>query len=1134
MTPRMSQTVTQIQNTIAKSYNLVKDTLQKDTSAGGIAVNAAIARYQAYGSNATPANLVILEQALYTYQNQLVNRDGLHIAAEVLLLNIKSIITDNQIGHTLLDSNLAKEYVNGKPSSDAVLVKIKAAVAALTGDFTKNDIVNAIAAAINASGDSALINALKLDMNSSVIPASVIQANIANISGTDGPSIGVSIYQCFQYLFISADASSIQGATSLSSAIDAYHDNSSVPYATILSNIQNAISALPSGATNADIANAMAAAVGASGNSALITALELDLGLVSNLAGSSRDWLQSRIVYISGTDGPSIAGSYYSVFYDINISSFAGAISLNAHINDELNNHSIAYVTTANNIMNGVAGLTGNFTDNDIVNQIVTNVGASGDADLINALKIGLDLSNQTTPLLQNSIIGYLNIITGVKGTDGPSISDSLYNILSWSPQSSIKGMVALSNDITNYHNNGSGPSYTAILTAMKTGVAALTGGALTINGIAVALATAVGAGDDANLIAYLELDLDESGQTASILQAGIANISGTDGPSISLNFYQNTMGFSISKLPGAVAFDDDLVAYYNNGSGPSYATILTAMKAGVAALTGGALTYNGIAVALATAIGAGSDAALINYLEVDFIDSNVSTAQIQINIANLSGTDAPSITASLYNGFVGVLDSSIQGLIALNTDIIAAYANGSGIPYATILANIKSEVAALTGSFTKNDIALAIARGVGASSDATLINLLMLDLDSGSISAATTQTNIANISGTDGPSIADSIYNCFNSISNIAGAADLSAYITSIYGNGDGVAYADTLFNIKFAVTNLTGDNISYNGIAVAVAYSVGAGSDNNFINELELDLINSGRSPGDIRDNIAGIVDASDITAAIYSAFWYFSSSVPGITSLNSYIETMYNNGSGTPYATIITNMQSSVAALTGSFTKNDIAAAIATSVGARSDTNFINYLKLDLDASPDTASVIQTNFANIAGTDGPSITTSIYQSFINYLGMGLGSASAGLIALSIDIANDPGDNYINTLTSGMGNIPIGPKADVYLNKCTATGDVYTVGGSVFNGFDIDANGPALTSMTGLNSLTGHAAALAQCGTLARSITKLKTDVYVTTIAPGGTVGNSTVTGCELLPTAGDVLGECQSVFDMSNIPV
>jgi hypothetical protein len=118
------------------------------------------------------------------------------------------------------------------------------------------------------------------------------------------------------------------------------------------------------------------------------------------------------------------------------------------------------------------------------------------------------------------------------------------------------------------------------------------------------------------------------------------------------------------------------------------------------------------------------------------------------------------------------------------------------------------------------------------------------------------------------------------------------------------------------------------------------------------------------------------------------------------------------------------------------------------------------------------IQTSIASISGADGPSISVSLYSAFA----YPYQSAIRGALTLSSDIGicHDSTDEYILTVTGAIGSFAIGPKATIYLNKCTYVNDMFIVGGSVFNRFDSGNIGPLLSSMSGLNSLTGQSSCL------------------------------------------------------------
>ena len=114
--------------------------------------------------------------------------------------------------------------------------------------------------------------------------------------------------------------------------------------------------------------------------------------------------------------------------------------------------------------------------------------------------------------------------------------------------------------------------------------------------------------------------------------------------------------------------------------------------------------------------------------------------------------------------------------------------------------------------------------------------------------------------------------------------------------------------------------------------------------------------------------------------------------------------------------------------------------------------------------------------------------------------------------------------TVTSALGSFAVAPAAMLYLNKCTYNAGVYTVGSSVFRKFDPNNAGIMLSTMIGLDSITGYESALIQCGSWAHS----QSPLYASTTHSAGTSGTADATGCSSLSTAGDALALCFSVFD------
>jgi hypothetical protein len=182
---------------------------------------------------------------------------------------------------------------------------------------------------------------------------------------------------------------------------------------------------------------------------------------------------------------------------------------------------------------------------------------------------------------------------------------------------------------------------------------------------------------------------------------------------------------------------------------------------------------------------------------------------------------------------------------------------------------------------------------------------------------------------------------------------------------------------------------------------------------------------------------------------------------------------------------------------------------------------YNNFNRDFSP---TAIKQNFANVYGDTAASIAGNIYKTTIDYFGWISGSPGSIILSQAIDAYNGTVISTV-TVTDAIGSKPIGPQSDIYLNKCTLDVDTYTVGSSVFAGFDSDNQGLMLSAMEGLNSLTGQMAALSQCATWIRG----GNDLYATTTYPMATNGDAGETGCSPLLSSADAMILCYSVFDM-----
>jgi hypothetical protein len=152
--------------------------------------------------------------------------------------------------------------------------------------------------------------------------------------------------------------------------------------------------------------------------------------------------------------------------------------------------------------------------------------------------------------------------------------------------------------------------------------------------------------------------------------------------------------------------------------------------------------------------------------------------------------------------------------------------------------------------------------------------------------------------------------------------------------------------------------------------------------------------------------------------------------------------------------------------------------------------------------------------------------------------GDGDASVVTISSAIGSDALTTGNNTIISGINELDeeigvirstltITPRSGAYLNKCTMDNEgVYTVGGSVFIGFDPEGDGILLSSMEGLNTLTGYINAMAQCATW--QLTYEDQDLCVTTTHAGGTTGTGEATGCSPALDFASAGAYCLSVFD------
>jgi hypothetical protein len=128
--------------------------------------------------------------------------------------------------------------------------------------------------------------------------------------------------------------------------------------------------------------------------------------------------------------------------------------------------------------------------------------------------------------------------------------------------------------------------------------------------------------------------------------------------------------------------------------------------------------------------------------------------------------------------------------------------------------------------------------------------------------------------------------------------------------------------------------------------------------------------------------------------------------------------------------------------------------------------------------------------------------------------------------DLNNYAQSTDLTALETIVGNAYFSPGTNngpQYLNRCTLTDDVYTVGRSVFYKFDSSETGPALSTIPALQTVTGYISAMAQCATWQLELKDH--DLYLTTNNAAGVTED---TGCTQVLDMQMANAYCNSVFD------
>lgn len=442
---------------------------------------------------------------------------------------------------------------------DAIAANVQARVAALPCT-TLQEVIQAIADGLGASGDDALKNAMELDFTMFGLTPDQIKSNIASMNeynyeqcmpssfeNYDASVVAAKIYMAggLYYGIWENDigfsgpfwASSVLGMKLLMNDVNDLVKQG-VDIGDIVGRITLNVQALETPSNN-NVATAIAQALVDVANdhsitialdNALIQELELDLDSIYDAAGSD---LKDNINGLSGSTTAQALLSLYEIMGYPAASSIASMNMFSAAMTADHLNNQVDYTTMITEMKTNVHSLT-NVTFNSVVAALANAVTPLNSMPLVNAMLTDLGWwwsGYDATPLQAN--------IDNLVGDDAPAITTSLYKDVFQIPFVASGTALALTASaitaemLTNQLDN------TTVINKIITSIEALPHDSLNYN-ISVAFANAIDAGNNTALINAVTSELDILtilGMPKRWVQDHIRNLQGEDGPSIATSF---------------------------------------------------------------------------------------------------------------------------------------------------------------------------------------------------------------------------------------------------------------------------------------------------------------------------------------------------------------------------------------------------------------------------------------------------------------------------------------------------------------------------------------------------------------------------------------------------------------------
>ena len=563
--------------------------------------------------------------------------------------------------------------------------------------------------------------------------------------------------------------------------------------------------------------------------------------------------------------------------------------------------------------------------------------------------------------------------------------------------------------------------------------------------------------------------------------------------------------------------------------------------------------SFSNIAKAICSAVDQADNYSLVQGMALDFsyycMPKNIPAIALLNTIKNINSSNiklAQDLVSNLYNIVANsYLSSNPIAYILLSYIDIYQMNHNANSDYSDIANSISNEMNYLIqANLTLHGISQAIANGLNAGSDSNFVGMLEAEYSLSNLSPTSLKQTMTNILGNDPIEIIAYIMSPLSvQIFSSSGPYKLMNAVSNYYTDHQpNINFTGINDLIKTSISTLSDQDSLYQ-YGKTIANTLNAGDDLAQALTIDFAFIKaaSGKAQSDLRLKMSNCIVNEDNAAMFaynfynhlvyYTGFYTLSGTKPVyqlIDSIQSYVNK--TNISFTDLQSKIINNIDGLSIINRTL---DFVTAFANAFDMNSNKNFIDQIDLNYDAENIGAPFeMPLSFLKSSIRDG-LLYDDAYVLASSYFAKLTWNIQSNISYDLLDITN----NYLVpitekvTITSALSNYTISPKENLYLNFCTKNGDNFLVGASIFTGFDPYGKGIKLSEMNGIDTIFGRISAIAQCGTAKTSLSYQ--DLYVTLSAVGGTIGDSSETGCTAVIDAATLGGYCNSVF-YQNLPI